>query len=107
MKLGIIRKYSEADFAYIKDRGLDFMEICSNFDNESEDFIAKGDEIASYIEKYELPVLSVGRWNSEPIKNGAIDRDVVAMLKKQIDVVAKIGCPVFNLGVNRQDPEEL
>lgn len=107
MKLGIIRKYSEADFAYIKDRGLDFMEICSNFDNESEDFIAKGDEIKALIEKYEVPVLSVGRWNSEPIKNGAIDRAVVDMLKKQIDVVAKIGCPVFNLGVNREDPEKL
>lgn len=100
MKLGIILPNGAEAFDYAKAKGLDFIELCTNFDNESEAFIAGADETLANIERTGIPVLSVGRWNSEPNKNGKIDRDVVDMLKKQIDVTARLGCPVFNLGVN-------
>ena len=103
MKLGIIRGYNEDAFRYVKDHGLDFIEVCSNFDPESEDFIANIDKTKALIEKYELPILSVGRWNAEVVKDGEISADTVVLLKKQIDAVSAIGCPVFNLGVNRDE----
>lgn len=103
MKLGIIRSNEAKSFDYAKEKGLDFIEICSNFDNDTEAFIAGADETLANIERTGIPVLSVGRWNSEPNKGGKVDRAVVDVLKKQIDVVAKIGCPVFNLGVNYCD----
>lgn len=103
MKLGIIRGYTEEWFKYTKEHNLDFIEVCTNFDNETQAFIDAKDETKKLIEKYELPILSVGRWNSEPIKEGKIDRAVVETLKTQIAVAAEIGSPVFNLGVNRDE----
>ena len=103
MKLGIIRPNSAVCFDFAKKKGLDFLEICTNFDNESEEFIARADDTLKNIERTGIPVLSVGRWNAEPNKGGKIDRGVVDMIKKQIDVTARIGCPVFNLGVNYSD----
>lgn len=103
MKLGMISGYSEDRFKYVQGRGLDFIEICSNFDNETQLFIEKKEETKALIEKYGVPVLSVGRWNAEPIKDGKIDRVVTDMVKAQIAAAAYIGSPVFNLGVNRDE----
>lgn len=100
MKLGIIRGNEAKSYDFAKAKGLDFIEICTNFDNESEAFIQSADETLANIERTGIPVLSVGRWNSTPNNGGKIDRDVMDMLKRQIDVTAKIGCPVFNMGVN-------
>lgn len=107
MKLGIIRQIAPESFDYAKEKGLDFIEICSNFDNETESFIASADDILKNIDRTGIPVLSVGRWNSEPNKDGKIDEDVFRMICRQIDAVAKIGCPVFNLGVNYADSQTL
>ncbi len=107
MKLGIISNYAEEDFRHVKDLGLEFIEICTNFDPESEEFIAKADETRRLIDKYELPVLSVGRWNANVIENNAINRDTVSLLKKEIDVAKEIGSPVFHLGVNRDREQSL
>ena len=83
MKLGIISNYAEEDFRHVKDLGLEFIEICTNFDPESEEFIAKADETRRLIDKYELPVLSVGRWNANVIENNAINREIKYYLTKQ------------------------
>ena len=99
--------YSEDFFRYTKDHGLDFIEVCTNYDNETEAFIANIEETKKLIDKYELLILSVGRWNSEPIKDGKIDAAVKDMLKEQIDKTAYIGCPVFNMGVNRDESVSL
>lgn len=100
MKLGIIRSNEAKSFDFAREKGLDFIEICTNFDNESEAFIASADEILANIDRTGIPVLSVGRWNSTPNDCGKANPDVMNMLKRQIDVTAKIGCPVFNMGVN-------
>ena len=91
MKLGIIRPVAPESFDYAKEKGLDFIEICSNYDNETENFIASADDILRNIDRTGIPVLSVGRWNAEPLKEGRIDEDVFGMICRQIDVVAKIG----------------
>ena len=103
MKLGIIRGYGEDAFRYVKDHSLDFIEVCTNFDNESEAFIAAKDETKALIGKYGVPILSVGRWNGDVVTDGKINEATKALIKKQIDVVSHIGCPVFNLGVNRDE----
>ncbi len=104
MKLGIIRPNSAEYYDYAKSKGLDFLEICTNFDNESVAFIENEDATRANIERTGVPVLSVGRWNAEPVNvDGSINRDVVDMIKKQIDVTSRLGCPVFNLGVNRRE----
>lgn len=103
MKLGIIKGFSEDCFEYVQGRGLDFIEVCSNFDNETQMFIEKKDETKALVEKYGVPVLSVGRWNAEPIKDGKLNRESIDMVKTQIAAAAYIGSPVFNLGVNRDE----
>ena len=100
MKLGIIRPNEAKSFDFAKEKGLDFIELCTNFDNESEAFIASENELLANIDRTGIPVLSVGRWNSTPNAGGKADQDIMNMLKRQIDVTAKIGCPVFNMGVN-------
>ena len=107
MKLGIIDGYTKDRFEYVKRLGLDFIEVCTNFDPETEDFIKSRDDIKALIDEFDLPILSVGRWNAEVIKKNAIDRSVVDMLKREIEVTADIGCPVFNLGVNRDKEQSL
>ncbi|MBQ7475421.1 MAG: sugar phosphate isomerase/epimerase [Clostridia bacterium] len=107
MKLGIIDGYTKDRFEYVKGLGLDFIEVCTNFDPESEDFIAAHKEIKSLIKEYDLPILSVGRWNANVIENNAIRRETVDMMKKEIEVAADIGSPVFNLGVNRDREQSL
>ena len=82
MKLGIIRGGGEDAFRYVKDHSLDFIEQCSNFDPDSEAFIASKDEAKALIEKYGVPILSVGRWNAEVVKDGKLNADTVALLKQ-------------------------
>ena len=100
MKLGIIRGYDAAAFDFVKGKGLDFIEVCTNFDNESEAFIASVDDIRANIDRTGVPVLSVGRWNSTPNDGGKANPEIMDMLKRQIDATARIGCPVFNMGIN-------
>lgn len=61
MKLGIIRGYQEEWFKYTKDHNLDFIEVCTNYDNETQAFIDAVEDTKKLVEKYELPILSVGR----------------------------------------------
>ncbi len=39
MKLGMIRQPNAESFDYLKNKGLEFMEVCCNFDPESHSFI--------------------------------------------------------------------
>ncbi len=107
MKLGIIRPNEAQYFDYAKEKGLEFLELCTNFDNESEDFIAAVDATKANIERTGIPVLSVGRWNAEPLSKGKVDENVFELMKKQIDATAAIGCGVFNLGVNYENDQSL
>ena len=45
MKLGMIRQPNAESFDYLKNKGLEFMEVCCNFDPESHSFIDNVAEI--------------------------------------------------------------
>ena len=60
MKLGMIRHPNSAGFDYLAAKGLEFMEVCCNFDPESRSFIDTKDEIKAAIEKrFDVKVDSV------------------------------------------------
>ncbi len=100
MKLGIIRKYDSAGFDYAKNKGLDFIEICCNTDDETKDFNASANHIKEEIIRTGITVQSVGRWGAEPNKAGKVDDDLFESLCRSIDTVGYIGAPVFVCGVN-------
>ncbi len=103
MKLGMIRSYDAAGFDYAKNKNLEFIEICCNFDNETENFNNSAEFIKNEITRTGVTVQSVGRWNSEPNKGGKINQPVFESLKKSIDTASYIGAPVFVCGVNYDD----
>lgn len=101
MRLGIINNTTDdAAFDYVKSKGLDFIEVCTNYDPDSERFIGMVDSIKANIARTGVKIGSVGRWNAEPIKNGAVDPAVVSLVKRMIDAAHEVGSPVFVCGVN-------
>lgn len=104
MKLGMI--YNAADtegFDYVKSKGLEFIEVCCNYDENNERFLSQIDSIKENIKRTGIKIGSVGRWNSLPIKDGKIDPEVLSKMKKLIDGAHEVGSPVFNVGVNYDD----
>ena len=63
MKLGMIHQWCGECFDYVKGKGLSFIEICRNYDPETEEFIAHADEIKGHVERTGVTIASVGRWN--------------------------------------------
>lgn len=100
MKLGMIKGFDEASFQYVRDRGLSFIEICRNFDEEAEKFIAATDDIRRNIENTGVQIASVGRWNSKPNCAGKLDEDVLALNLRLLDAAHAVGSPVFVCGCN-------
>ncbi len=100
MKLGIIRGYTPECFDYVKERGLEFIEICCNFDNESENFINSVDAIKAEIARTGIKVQSVGRWNAQPNKGGKIDETVYTLIEKNMEAAKEVGAYCFVCGVN-------
>lgn len=107
MKLGMINSYDAAAFDRVAARGLDFIEICCNFDNETEALNSSGDAILADINRTGVKIGSIGRWNALPNVGGKVDQNVVAALEKSIDVAAKVGSPVFVCGCNADDSVSL
>ncbi len=105
MKLGMIKSdCSEESFKYVKGKGLDFIEVCLNYPDDAKAFLARTAEIKKLIAKYDLPVLSCGRWNGDggPLDaKGKIRPEALREAKKTIQACAKLGCPVYHCGCNR------
>lgn len=98
MKLGMISWITEDCFRSVKEKGLEFIELCVN--DRSDEFLAHLDDIKEYIARYELPVLSVGRWGGNRITENGICQEELELDMKLIDASAAIGCPVFVTGCN-------
>lgn len=105
MKLGMIKNdCSEAGFQYVKDKGLDFIEVCNNYPQDANNFIARAAELKGRIAKFGLPILSCGRWNGDggPLDaKGAVKPENLEEAKATIKACAEIGCPVYHCGCNR------
>lgn len=104
MKFGMINNAADSEaFDYVKSKGLDFIEVCCNFDRDNDFFIRNVPSIKENIKRTGVTIGSVGRWNAAPIKDGAIDPEVVEKIKALIDAAHEVGSPVFVCGVNYDD----
>jgi len=104
MKFGMIRNAADrAAFEYVQGKGLEFIEVCMNYTKNAEEFIARSDEIRALVDEFNIPVLSVGRWNGDggPIdENGKMKEDLWEETKRSMDAIAKVGCPLYVCGCN-------
>lgn len=101
MKLGIIGKWSEENFAYVKSLGLEFIEFCYNVGRDTAAFTAIVPELKKWSEQYGVPVGSMGRWGSTRVlPSGEPNEAELASDFALIDAAGELGCPVFNCGVN-------
>ena len=101
MKLGIIQGWDEEGFRYAASKGLEGVEFCVNGKYDSAEFAAQVPQIQGYIEKYGVPVGSMGRWGAVRIdENGKVIPAALQDDKTLIDAASALGCPVYNCGCN-------
>lgn len=101
MTLGMIENWGEECFEKVASFGLKAVEFCYNVGNDPEDIIEEADDIKTYVEKYGVKVLSMGRWGSDKFDgDGNIIEEELQGTYMLLDVCEKLGCPVFNTGVN-------
>ena len=107
MKLGMIQQPNAAGFDYVAKKGLEFMEVCCNFDPESRAFIDAKDEIKANIARTGVAVQSVGRWNSFPNEGGKINADVMALNLELLRAAKDVDAKVFVCGCNYDESVSL
>lgn len=100
MKLGIINGYDQAAFERVKNMGLEFIEICRNYTDESNDFVANVESVKENIAKYNIPIQSVGRWNPNVNISGKLDEAEMKSIEDLLDAAIAVKSPVFVCGIN-------
>lgn len=101
MYLGIINGWDEGCIKAVHDKGLSWVEFCVNHNYDSAEVLAQADDIAASCKKYGVKVGSIGRWGMKRIdENGNVIESAFQHDKNCVDLAAKLGCPVFNLGCN-------
>ena len=74
MKLGrIYFDHTTEGYRKVKDSGLDFVEICCNFDHDNKAITDAKETIKKAITDTGIDVSCLGRWNHELLKDGKID----------------------------------
>lgn len=102
MILSIINGWEEGHFKAVASKGLHGIEFCANDRYDSAEILAKADEIKANSEKYDVKVVSIGRWGMTRLdESGNIIPEAQAHDKNLITLASIVGCPVFNVGVNR------
>ncbi len=102
MKLGIIRNQNDENaFSFVKEKGLSFVELCLNYEEEAQQFIAQADTLKARSEAAGIPFASIGRWNASPLdEQGKIKPYLLEEAKKTMDAAAKLGSPIYVCGCN-------
>ncbi|MGI6772069.1 MAG: sugar phosphate isomerase/epimerase [Clostridiales bacterium] len=102
MTLGIITSWSEEGFKYVADLGLKAAEFCYNVGLDSNELKALVPDLKKWSEKYDVKVMSIGRWGSFKFdeETGEMIEEEVQHNLNLIDVCGELGCPVFNTGIN-------
>ncbi len=104
MKLGIISGWDEEGFERVRYYGLDYSEFTANHDVNSKDLLDDKENIKARMKKYNVRVGSAGRWGMVRIDDaGKPIPEAVRHDKNLIDLCSDIGCPVYNLGVNKAE----
>lgn len=101
MKLGMINGYEEECFAENKKLGLDAIEFCINYNQDSAAVLARADEIKGYSEKYGIAVTAIGRWGMIRVDEKGAIPEALQHDRNLIDLCEKLGCPVYNVGCNK------
>lgn len=104
LNLGMINGWTEKDFQYLAKKDLHYVEFCINFYNNADEFASQVPQIAEYSKKYDVKIGSMGRWG-EQIQNadGTMNEDLFKNHLTLIEAAGKLGCPVYNVGVNYVD----
>ena len=102
MKLGIIRTWTEQDFIWCKEKGLDFIECDINGGVKNVvNYMAELDEIKANIEKYGIGIGAIGRWGRDRIiGDGELNEEELKCSYDLVDACEKLGAPVFMCGCN-------
>lgn len=101
MKLGIIADPVEKSFQMASDKGLSFVEFCINIGMDCQEFSRRVEEFQGYVERYQVSVGSIGRWGTDKLdEQGNIIEEELQNSFCLIDAAARLGCGVFNTGVN-------
>ena len=105
MKIGMIcsnteDKYGPQAFAKIQELGLDFIEVCCNFDPDNEQFLANVKQTKKLVEDTGITIGSVGRWNLCANQGGVIVAEELDKNIRLMNAAAEVGCPVFVCGCN-------
>lgn len=101
MKLGIISTWNEDGIKRVRDYGLENAEFCINEGNDGAKVLALADEVKGNLSKYGVSVGACGRWGSKRVDDdGKIIEQAMTHDKNLIEFCSKIGCPVYNCGVN-------
>lgn len=104
MRLGRIQNnYTEAGFTLVREQGLDFAEICCNSAADADALISAKESVIAASLKTGIPVSSVGRWNHDLQKGGAIDAEKKAQYVTLLKTAAELGAKTFVCGVNYDD----
>lgn len=101
MILSIINGWEEGHFKAVAAKGLHGIEFCANDKYDSAEILAKADEIKANSEKYNVKVVSIGRWGMTRLdESGAPVSKALEHDKNLILLASKVGCPVYNVGIN-------
>ena len=86
MKLGIIANFpSPEQLAYVKSLGLSFVEMCNNYDHESQRFNDTFHIMKQSVADAGLFIGSIGRWNAEMNKGGKVNEEEYKLIESNLD----------------------
>ena len=101
MRLGrIYFDHTVEGFNKIKANGLEFVEICCNYDKDNDYVIADKERIKNVIDETGVDISCLGRWNHSLLHDGIVDYEKLDGYKKLIDVASFWGCKTFVCGCN-------
>ncbi len=100
MRIGRIANWYGKGFGYVKDAGLEFVEMCCNSAEEAAGVVRDKDVIRAELAKAELPFSCLGRWNHDIQQNGKIDPDKVPSYLDLLDTAVVLGAKTFVCGCN-------
>ena len=102
MRLGRIQNdFSAAGFDLVKAQGLEFIEICCNYDEHVHRLIDAKESIKKEIARTGIDVSSVGRWNNNIQENGVIVPERLSLYLELMETAIELGAKVFVVGCNR------
>lgn len=104
MRLGrICFDHSAEGYKKVKAAGLDFVEICCNYDHDVKGIIEIRDTIKDAINQSGVDVSCLGKWNHELLKDGKINYEQLDSYKALLDTAVFLGAKTFVCGCNYDD----